>query len=187
VRWKILQSKILLTAGIFRLRSDTCELPDGRVMPNYYVFEFPDWVNVVPLTANGEVVLVKQHRHGAEQDFLEIPGGSTDRGGQEEPLLAAERELREETGYTSAEWIYCGSHYPNPSLQGNRMHTFVALGCRKTAEMELDPFEDLHVVHMALPEVTELWRNGGFSHSLISASLGLSFKTLAARGFKVWP
>src|ERR1700679_1313608 len=111
--WKTLKSQILFQSGIFRLRSDECELPDGRVMPRYYVFEFPDWVNVVPVTPNGQMILLKQHRHGAERDFLEIPGGSTHPGQNEDPREAAARELLEETGYQSQNWIACGSHYPN--------------------------------------------------------------------------
>jgi ADP-ribose pyrophosphatase len=181
-QWKVLKSKELFTASFFKLRVDECELPDGRVMPRYYVMEFPDWVNVVPVTPDGQVVLLKQYRHGAEKEFLEIPGGSTHPGANEDPQLAGARELLEETGYHSDEWIYCGGHSPNPSLQGNKMHTFVALNCRKIAEPSLDEFEDLEVVMMDLKEAIQLWRDGGFEHSLIAASIGLSLKTLDQKG-----
>jgi ADP-ribose pyrophosphatase len=184
-RWKILKSEILLKAGFFRMRMDECELPDGRVMPRYYVMEFPDWVNVVPLTSDGQIILIKQYRHGAEQEFLEIPGGSTHPGANEDPKLAGERELLEETGYKPTEMIYCGHHFPNPALQGNRMHTYLALGCVKVAEPDLDPYEDLEVVMMSLEEALEIWRNGGFKHSLIANSIGLSLKFLKEKGFKV--
>jgi 8-oxo-dGTP pyrophosphatase MutT (NUDIX family) len=181
-RWKILKSDVLFKAGFFRARVDQCELPDGRVMPRYYVFEFPDWVNVIPVTPSGELVLVRQHRHGAEQEFLEVPGGSTHPGAQEDPRLAGERELLEETGYRGAEWIACGAHYPNPALQGNRMHTFIALGCELVAKPELDPFEDLTVELMPLEKAYALLDDGGFTHSIIAASLSLARKTLRARG-----
>lgn len=184
--WKVLNSKELFKAGFFKLRADECELPDGRIMPRYYVMEFPDWVNVIPVTAEGKVILVKQHRHGAEKDFLEVPGGSTHPGANEEPRLAGERELLEETGYRSKEWIYCGSHYPNPAMQSNQMHTYVAFNCEKVAEPNLDEFEDLEVVTMDLEEALQLWQNGGFAHSLIAASIGLALKTLHQRGFKVF-
>lgn len=181
-RWKILKSQILLQTGFFRLRSDECELPDGRVMPRYYVFEFPDWVNVVAITADGNMVLVRQHRHGAEEDFLEIPGGSTHPGGKEDPRLAGERELLEETGYSAKEWIYCGFQYPNPALQTNRLHTYIALDCAKTAEPELDPFEDLQTELMEVGQVFELLRKGEIKHSLIASSLGLAMRALQERG-----
>jgi ADP-ribose pyrophosphatase len=184
-RWKILKSEILFKTGFFKARVDTCELPDGRVMPKYYVFEFPEWVNVLPITPDGKIVLVRQHRHGAEREFLEVPGGSTHPGANEDPRLAGERELIEETGYRAKEWISCGSHFPNPSLQGNRMHTFLALGCERVQEPELDPFEDLSVELMTVEEAYKLWLDGGFEHSIISASLALALKPLRARGYKV--
>lgn len=179
--WKTLKSQSLFQSGIFRLRVDECELPDGRIMPRYYVFEFPDWVNVVPITPDGKMVLIRQHRHGAERDFLEIPGGSTHPGAKEDPRVAGARELLEETGYTSAQWIHCGSHFPNPALQNNRMHTYLALDCLKTAEPKLDEFEDLYVELMDVGTAIQLWRDGGFEHSLIAASIGLALKHLPVR------
>jgi len=181
-QWKVLKSLELFRAGFFRLRADECELPDGRVMPKYYVFELADWVNVVPVTDSGQIILLKQYRHGAAQEFLEIPGGSTHPGANEDPRLAGERELLEETGYQAREWVNCGFHYPNPALQNNRMHTFLALGCHKVSEPNLDPFEDLQTVVMDLKEAVNIWQAGGFSHSLIAASFGLSMKDLKARG-----
>jgi len=183
-RWKVLNSTELLKAAFFRLRSDKCELPDGRVMPRYYVMEFPDWVNVVPVTSDGRMILVRQHRHATESDYLEIPGGST-HGPSEDPRAAGERELLEETGYRGTEWISCGYHNPNPALQNNRMHTFLALGCEKVAEPSLDPFEDLVVVHMPVEEALREWWSGGFKHSLIAASIALALPELRKRGFRL--
>jgi 8-oxo-dGTP pyrophosphatase MutT (NUDIX family) len=180
-RWKVLKSEELMRAGFFRARMDQCELPDGRVMPKYYVFEFADWVNVVPVTAAGELVLVRQYRHAAEQVFLEVPGGST-HGPGEDPREAGARELIEETGYKSLEWIPCGIHYPNPALQNNRMHTYLALGCELVAEPQLDPFEDLTVELMPLAEAYRQWSEGAFTHSIIAASFGLALKPLRERG-----
>src|SRR5665213_1948811 len=177
-RWKILKSENLFQTGFFKFRVDECELPDGRIMPRYYVMEFADWVNVLPLTSDGKMVLVRQYRHGADQEFLEIPGGSTHPGANEDPQLAGARELLEETGYKSSTWIPCGSHYPNPALQGNRLHTYVALDCKKVAEPDLDPYEDLTVELLDVNEVLRLWTEGAFGHSLIAASIGLALKTL---------
>lgn len=168
-RWKVLKSVELLKAGFFRLRSEQCQLPDGRVMPNYYVLDFADWVNVVPVTTDGQMILVEQYRHGAGLDFLELPGGSLDSHG-EDPRLAGARELREETGFESSELIDCGPHYPNPALQSNRMHTFLALNCRLVGSPQLDPFEDLHVRLMPVREAVSRLEKGEFLHSIIAAS-----------------
>jgi 8-oxo-dGTP pyrophosphatase MutT (NUDIX family) len=183
-KWKVLESETILKSGFFRVRVDKCELPDGRVMPRYYVLEFPDWVNVVPFTNDGKIILLEQHRHGAGNDFLEIPGGSTHPGQNEDPRLAGERELLEETGYRAKEWIHCGHHFPNPALQNNRMHTYVALGCEKVAERRLDPYEDMQTVIMDWEEALRRYQDGEFAHSLIAASIGLSLKVLKARGFR---
>lgn len=168
-RWKVLKTVELFRAGFFRLRSDECELPDGRVMPKYYVLDFADWVNVVPVTKDGQLILVEQYRHGAGADFMEVPGGSLD-GRSEDPQVAGARELREETGYVSSQWINCGFHFPNPALQSNRMHTFVALNCELEGEPELDPYEDLSVRLMPLQEAVNRLERGEFLHSIIAAS-----------------
>lgn len=180
-RWKVLKSVELMKSRLFRLRADTCELPDGRVMPSYYVMEFPDWVNVVPVTADGHMVLVEQFRHAGDDIFIEVPGGAT-HGAQEAPLIAGQRELLEETGYSSDRWIYCGCHFPNPALQSNRMHTYLALGCRKVQEPNLDPFEDLTVKLMPVAEAVARLEKGDFRHSLIAASLYLSLGHLKENG-----
>lgn len=173
--WKVLKSTELMKARVFKLREDKCQLPDGRVMPSYYVMEFPDWVNVIPITADKKMVMIEQYRHAGGEVFLEIPGGST-HGEGEDPLEAAKRELLEETGYESSEWIYVGSHNPNPALQNNRMQTYLALNCRKVAEPSLDPFEDLTVKLMPVSEALERWRNGEIQHSIIAASIAISLK-----------
>ena len=166
--WKTLNSKNLFSAGFFNLRVDECELPDGRRMPRYYVMEFLDWVNVIALTEAGQMILVEQHRHAAGTDFLELPGGAADPG--ETPRTAAERELREETGFAAAAWVDCGFHFPNPALQNNRMHTFLALECRNVGEPTLDPFEDLRTVTLDPKDVYARCFRGEMKHSLIIAS-----------------
>ena len=176
-----MKSTELLKARFFRLRSDECELPDKRVMPSYYVMEFPDWVNVVPATPDGQLVMVEQYRHAGEEIFLEIPGGSTN-GPGEDPLEAGRRELLEETGYASDEWIYCGFHFPNPALQNNKMHTYLALNCLKVQAPNLDPFEDLKVRLMSVNEAVEALNGGGIRHSLIAASMSLAVSRLKESG-----
>lgn len=180
-RWKVQGSKEIFKAGFFRLRMDQCELPDGRICPRYYVMEFANWVNVVPVTTDGQMILVRQYRQAAGELFLEIPGGSAD-SLTEPPEVAGQRELMEETGYTSQEWVSLGFHYPNPALQNNKMHTYLALGCLKTASQKLDPYEDLEVVTLPIAQVADLLSRGEIKHSLMAASIGLALKPLRERG-----
>ena len=74
MKWKTLESKELFSSGLFQLKSDRCQLPDGRVMPRYYVMDFPDWVNIIPVTEQGEIILVEQYRHASGEIHLELPG-----------------------------------------------------------------------------------------------------------------
>ncbi len=169
--WKILKSIEIFKTSFFRFRRDECELPDGRVMPNYYVMEFPDWVNVVPVTDDGRIVLVEQYRHALGKNVLEIPGGSTNPGENEDPKKAALRELAEETGYIPDDIRLVGVHTPNPAMQSNRMHTFIAFGCKKLQEPDPDPFEDLRTVLLPVNEVIEKVFTGEINHSIVVASL----------------
>ena len=173
-KWKVLESTNIFVSKLMRFYTDKCELPDGRVMPHYYVMEFPEWVNVIALTEEGVAILVEQYRHAAGGGFLEIPGGSTNPGSEEGPQAAAARELREETGYQSENWLNVGFHYPNPAIQTNRLHTYIAFNCKKIQEPELDLYEDLALKTMPVKELYDKANLGEISHSLILASLSLA-------------
>lgn len=177
-KWRVLESSEIFKNPFLRFRSDRCELPDGRIMPDYYVLEFTNWVNVIPVTEDGKIVLIKQYRHATGEVCLEIPGGSIDPG--EESKGAGLRELEEETGYVPDDIRLIGKHAPNPALQTNYMYTYIALGCRKMKEPHLDPFEDIEVVTKTVPETLQLVFNGKITHSIILASL---FKALPFLGY----
>ena len=169
-KWKILESKDLAKLGLFRVRQDKCELPDGRIMPKYYVVEFPDWAQVIAITEDGQMVMVNQYRHAAEDRFLEVPGGTIEPHNGESNVEGALRELEEETGYTG-ELKYVGSHYPNPALQTNKVDVFVAKNCRLEKLQQLDPYEDIEVVLMPVSEVYRMAEQGKITHGLMLASL----------------
>jgi 8-oxo-dGTP pyrophosphatase MutT (NUDIX family) len=180
MNWKTLSTKELFRGGFFRLRVDECELPDGRVMPRYYVMEFPDWVNIVPVTDDNQILLVEQYRHATGEVCLEIPGGGIDPGSGEDPKRAVLRELAEETGYIPDDIRLVGVHRPNPAMQNNRMHTFIGYGCKLLQEPQLDPFEDIKVVKKSIPEVLQLILDGKIDHSIVVASI---LYALPALGF----
>jgi 8-oxo-dGTP pyrophosphatase MutT (NUDIX family) len=179
--WKVLDSEEIFKTSFFRLRSDKCELPDGRIMPKYFVMEFADWVNVLPITSDDQVILIEQYRHAIGRNTYEIPGGALDtKSGNETTEFAALRELREETGYMAEEIRYLGKHRPNPATQTNYLHTYIALGCHFEGPQKLDPYEDIRVVTKPIQEVIEMVFDGRIEHSLIIASL---FKSLRFLGF----
>lgn len=175
-KWKILSQKVLLRSKFFKLRVDECELPDHRIMPEYYVIEFGDWVHVIPFTTDGKIIMVEQYRHAAGKRFLEVPGGAVDDHKGESPEAAARRELLEETGYECGSLDFVGSHYPNPALQSNQMHTFLAKDCVKIKEQQLDPFEDLSVQLLTPDKLKKCIEQGQITHSLMLASLQLVIK-----------
>ena len=178
--WEVLSSDELFSHAFFRFRKDRCALPDDRIMPAYYVMEFVDWVHVVPITGDGRIVLVNQYRHAARKRFYEFPGGTLEAGLDETPEAAARRELREETGYAPGRMQYLGLHYPNPALQDNRMHVFLATDCRPVAEPTLDPFEDLEVELVAVDDFMRYFEQGRPMHSLMMASFVLALPAINA-------
>ena len=176
--WEVLSSDELFSHAFFRFRKDRCALPNDRIMPAYYVMEFVDWVNVVPLTDDGQIVLVDQYRHAARKRFYEFPGGTLEAKLEESPEEAARRELLEETGYVPGRMLYLGLHYPNPGLQDNRMHVFLATGCTKVSEPALDAYEDLEVELVPVPDFMRYIEQGRPMHSLMMASFVLALPAI---------
>jgi ADP-ribose pyrophosphatase len=174
-------SRVLLETPIFTLREDIAEHPvTGHTAP-YFVLENPDWVNVVALTEEGEMVLVEQWRHGVQRVELEIPAGLVDPG--EDPLVAAARELREETGYVARELSFVGSVNPNAAYQQNTCTTVLATGCRRTAEQEFDEGEDLEVVVLSQQDVMSRVMRGEIRNAM--STLGILLwvqQTASGRG-----
>jgi ADP-ribose pyrophosphatase len=162
--WKVLESSYFRP----RFRIDKCELSNGNLL-DATIIEFREWANIMALTKNGEVLLVKQYRHGVCETLLEFPGGVVEDG--EDPLEGAKRELLEETGYAAASLIEVGKLYPNPAFQTNALYCFLALDAEKVSEQNLDAGEDIEVHRMPLEELIELAKRGEFRHALMTAVL----------------
>lgn len=164
--WPTLSSKSLLETRIFALTARQARSPRTGATGEFYVLEMADWVNVIALTDEGEVLLVRQYRHGSGEVTLEIPGGLVD-AEDADPIAAARRELVEETGYDAAEVVLLGSVAPNPALQPNRCHTCLATGLRRVGEQRLDPNEDIEIVREPLTAIPELIASGAICHALV--------------------
>jgi 8-oxo-dGTP pyrophosphatase MutT (NUDIX family) len=134
------------------------------------VLEAPDWVNVVAVTAAGEIVLVRQFRHGTGEATLEIPGGAVDPTDRS-PLEAAKRELREETGYAARRWTRIGVVDPNPAFQTNACTTFLAEGACRAGDADPDEGEELEVLLVSRRRLDALVRRGVIRHALVIAAL----------------
>jgi 8-oxo-dGTP pyrophosphatase MutT (NUDIX family) len=144
-----MRSHRLIDHPWMRLRRD--EVRDGRdIVPGGVVLEYPDWVDVIALTAEFDIVLVDQYRHPVQQVRTEFPAGAVDEG--ESPLQAIQRELREETGCVSDDWHLLGSAPVNPAWQSNRIHSYLALNAHRVAEQDLDKGEVIRRRQLAFPE-----------------------------------
>jgi 8-oxo-dGTP pyrophosphatase MutT (NUDIX family) len=164
MNWKVLESEYLHNEPWLTIRKDKCEMPNGNVVPAFYVNEYPEWVNAFALTKEGEVVMVKQYRHGVQEVGIELPGGVAEEG--ETPEEAVRREMKEETGYEFEEFDYLGKISANPSTTNNFMHMFLARGGEKVAEQKLDDTEEVEVHILSIDEVKELVRQNKIVQSL---------------------
>ena len=167
--WKTLESHQTFKDKFLSLRTDRSEREDGHVVPTYHVLEFTEWVTMIPITDEGNVVLIREYRHAGGVVLLGIPGGVMDPG-ETDKEAAGRRELQEETGYTAREMIPVGSCYPNPAIQDNQIHYFLATGCTKTHDQSLDPNEEIEVLEMPYEEFLA-YENLDAQHGLHAAAL----------------
>lgn len=165
--WKRKTSKQLADCRVFKVREDFCERESDNLAHSFFVIENPDWVNVIALPTENQVVLIEQFRHGTEEIILEIPGGMIDEG--EQPETAARRELLEETGFVSDKLVYLGKSRPNPAIQNNWIYHFAALNCEKIQETAFDEHESVVTKIVALDKIPQLIAAEQITHSLVLA------------------
>jgi ADP-ribose pyrophosphatase len=168
--WTRLDSRYVVHDEWFTLRADTYRLPDDRVIAPVYVLEYRAWVNVIALTRAQEVVLVRQYRPGLDRTVLEIPGGATDPD-DVSLLEAAKRELLEETGYASDDFVETGAIAPNPATHTNMMHCFLARNAERVREPTPDATEHLDVVLIPLEDLIAMAKRSELVQALHVCSL----------------
>jgi ADP-ribose pyrophosphatase len=168
-KWQKLASKYLVREQWATLRVDEVKLPSGVIKDDYYVLEYPNWVNAIALTEEGKIIMVRQYRHAADIVSLEVPGGVID--GDEAPEFAVKRELLEETGYSFKSCKFIAELYPNPATSNNRTFTYILTGGVKTHEQHLDEHEILNVEEYTVDEVKQLIKDNKIAQALHVAAL----------------
>ena len=171
--WVEKSRETLVETRIFSVQEVQRESPRDGQPHAFWVLDPPDWVNVVALTADRQLVLIDQWRHGSQTVVTEIPGGMLDPG--EDALTAAKRELLEETGYASEDWTWLGQVLPNPAFQSNRCATFLARDCVRVAEPQFDTTEECVLRLEPASSAAELVLSGVIDHALVVAALHFAF------------
>lgn len=168
-KWEILSSEYLVRRPWLTARRDVLRMPDGRIHPEYYVLEYPSWVNTIAVTTEGRYVMVRQYRHGLDTMQTELCAGVVEN--DETPEQAARRELAEETGYTGGKWSLQCVISGNPSTTNNLTYCFLAEGVELTEAQHLDATEVVQVLTYSRDELLELMKSDQMKQSLMLASL----------------
>lgn len=168
-RWQRLAARTVARTRIFDVQSVDFRHPARPQAQDFFVISAPDWVNVVALTPDRQLVLVRQFRYGTDDFSLEIPGGVMDPG--EDAITAGVRELREETGYVGTNARLLGRVHPNPAMQNNRCHLVLVEGARREAGLDWDADEEFEIMTRPVDEVYQLAYAGGITHAMVLDAL----------------
>ncbi len=172
--WSIIESTKGPDMDLFRIRINRCRSPRTGQEHNFYVIDFPSWVQIIPITPDDQVVMIRQYRHGCGQIFLELPGGLMDKD-DFSPDETAKRELLEETGYLAEDLIFLTKIYPQPAVLNNIGLTYLAREVKRIAEPNLDEAEDIEVCLVDLQRIPEMIRGGEINHGQTVMALSLYF------------
>ncbi|GAB4036032.1 NUDIX hydrolase [Spirosoma gilvum] len=176
--WQVENSEYIHQLPWFTVRKDAIRMENGGSIPNYFIFEYPDWINVVAVTTEGQLVLIRQYRHGIGDVHYELCAGVVDPG--EEPLVAAQRELLEETGFGGGTWQHLMTLSANPGTHANLTHSFLATGVELKQAQHLEKTEEITVHIVSRERAQEIIDSGEMMQSLHLAPL---LKYLSEPGF----
>ena len=176
MKWKTLMSKHLFeNPPWLSIREDKLQSPAGTILDSYYIFEYPDWVHTIAITDRNEFVMIKQYRHAIGRTSYELSAGICEKN--ESHLQSAQRELKEETGYTGGNWEHWMTNSANPGTHNNLVHCFLARGVVRTNEQDLDETEEISVHLLSADEVLDLLTKDEILQSLHASALWKFFAT----------
>jgi ADP-ribose pyrophosphatase len=164
--WPTLSSRQLGDYRVFTVRGDLKKSPITGAEHEFYVIQATNWVNVIPITKHGHIVMVEQYRHGSDTIELEVPGGVMDPT-DPDPVATAVRELREETGYEGTSAKLIGQIRPNPAIMNNLAYTVLVEHCEQKHPLQFDHTEDIRTVLVNISDIPKLIRTNRISHSLV--------------------
>ena len=178
MKWKTLSQKYLIEKPWLTARVDKVQLPTGVIIDEYYVLEYPDWVNTIAITKDGKFVFVRQYRYAIGKTVNELCAGVVEKG--EDPMDAAKRELMEETGFGGGNWQEWMTISANPSTHTNLTHCYLATDVEPLGKQHLDHGEDLEPRIFSREEVLDMLQKGEIWQALMAAPLWkyFMFKTL---------
>lgn len=168
-KWEIISSEYLIRRPWLTARRDHVRLPTGVENPEFYILEYPDWVNVIAITRKGEFVMIRQYRHGLGETRYELCAGVSEEG--EDPIDSAQRELLEETGYGGGEWQLWMTISANPSTTTNLTYCYLATNVELMSRQQLEETEDITVHLLTEKEVKALLVNDEIRQALMAAPL----------------
>lgn len=174
--WDILHDSLHADCTVFQVHRQRCKHPHDAREGDFFVIRCADWVLGLPVTRDGRLVLVRQYRFGTGNLSWEPPGGVLDAG--EDPVSAAVRETREETGYLAPAAVLMGSCSPNPAILGNRAHFVLLEDCAPGAELDLDANEEIEVGLFTGDEAVAMILDGRIHHAV---AINAIFHLRAAR------
>jgi len=164
LKWKTLSSKYIHKGPWATLRADKCEMPNGTIVDEYYVLEYPNWANAVAVTEDNKIILVRQYRQAAGIIALEIPGGVIE--SNEDPEVGMRRELLEETGCEFDKVELISTIYPNSATSNNITYCYLATGGKKVQEQSLDEHEEIIIEEYTIAEVKQLLADNKIAQAL---------------------
>ena len=176
-RWQVKNSELVLNHRWAKVRRDTCILPNGFEVDDYYYWEGGDFAQVFALTPESQVVLVRQYKHGVKEIVLELPAGMID-ADDANPLATARRELLEETGFEASEWQELGILNVSSAKSTTRAYPFLAQNAHQVREADLDDNEAIEVMLCSIPELLNLITKGEIRDSNSIAACLLALRSL---------
>lgn len=172
--WSVTTSKTVLEDQWIKVRADECITADGVEITPYYVFDYPDWVNMVVVNDQDQILITEQYRHGAGKVLSELPCGTQDKS-DKDPHEAAKRELLEETGY-AGDFVLAGKTHPNSASQTNTIHVFLVTNPTRQEEPQYDPKEVMNYEFIDIERVYDLIDKSKFQQALHISSLFIALR-----------